>query len=382
MQPVGIYSSAALLWPALVAAEAGRLTSDLAQDLASLAAGAAPGSEVGSRRWATRNLVTLELPTMRLRDFSTCGEGVPALVCAPFALHRATIGDFAHQHSLIETLLAEGIHHLLLTDWRSATAEMRFFSIDTYLADLNVAVDHVGGKVDMIGICQGGWMALIFAARFPQKVRKLVIAGAPVDLAVESAISIAAKTVSLSVFKDLVALGQGRILGQRMLPLWGWCDLDSAAIREILQLPGELQSRSAKAREARFRAWNATTVNLPGTYYLEVVQWIFRENRLAEGRLLALGQRVDLAAVRQPIFVLASRDDEFVALSQVLSSKRLVGTADRHRREAIVTGSHLSLFMGRKTLSHTWPRIAAWLRAQSPSGRSRHRAEALPVQAA
>src|SRR6516225_1851428 len=182
MQPLGIYSSAALLWPALVAAEAGRLTSDLAQDLASLAAGAAQGSEVGSRRWATRNLVTLELPTMRLRDFSTCGEGVPALVCAPFALHRATIGDFAHQHSLIETLLAEGIHHLLLTDWRSATAEMRFFSIDTYLADLNVAVDHVGGKVDMIGICQGGWMALIFAARFPQKVRKLVIAGAPVDL--------------------------------------------------------------------------------------------------------------------------------------------------------------------------------------------------------
>ena len=50
MQPVGIYSSAALLWPALVAAEAGRLTSDLAQDLASLAAGAAQGSEVGSRR--------------------------------------------------------------------------------------------------------------------------------------------------------------------------------------------------------------------------------------------------------------------------------------------------------------------------------------------
>jgi hypothetical protein len=80
--------------------------------------------------------------------------------------------------------------------------------------------------------------------------------------------------------------------------------------------------------------------------------------------------------------VLASRDDEFVALGQVLSSKRLVGTADRHRREAIVTGSHLSLFMGRKTLSDTWPRIAAWLRAKSPSGRSRHRAEALPVQAA
>jgi MFS family permease len=43
---------------------------------------------------------------------------------------------------------------------------MRFFSIDTFLADLNVAVDHVGGKVDLIGICQGGWMGLLYAARF------------------------------------------------------------------------------------------------------------------------------------------------------------------------------------------------------------------------
>ena len=374
MQPAGIYSSAALLWPALVAAEAGRLTSDLAQDLASLAAGTAPGSEVGSLRWATRNLVVIELPTMRLRDFSTDREGVPVLICAPFALHGANIADFAHRHSLVETLIAEGIHHLLVTDWRSATAEMCFFSIDTYLADLNVAVDQVGGKVDMIGICQGGWMALIYAARFPQKVRRLVIAGAPVDLAVQSDISIAAKTVWLSVFKDLVVLGHGRVLGQRMLPLWGWRDLDSAAIREILQMRGEPKSRPAKANEARFRAWNATTVDLPGTYYLEVVQWIFRENRLAEGRLLALGQRVDLAAICQPIFLLAARDDEFVAPGQVINTTGLIHTADRDRREAVVAGSHLSLFMGRETLSNTWPRIAAWLRAKSPPRRSRHRA--------
>jgi hypothetical protein len=33
MQPTGIFGSAALLWPALVTAEAARLTSHLAQDL-------------------------------------------------------------------------------------------------------------------------------------------------------------------------------------------------------------------------------------------------------------------------------------------------------------------------------------------------------------
>jgi poly(3-hydroxyalkanoate) synthetase len=380
MQPTGIFGSAALLWPALVAAEAARLTSHLAQDLAGFVGEPLQGPSSGSLRWTTANIVALELPTMRLRDFSIDAKDAPTLICGPFALHGANIADFAHQHSLVEALLAAGIGHLLLTDWRSATAEMRFFSIDTYLADLNVAVDHMGGNVDLIGICQGGWMALIYAGRFPQKVRRLVIAGAPVDLAVDSAISIAAKTVPLSVFEDLVALGESRLLGQRMLGLWGWRELDSAAIQEILQLPGDEESRLAQAREARFRVWNATTVDLPGTYYLEVVQWIFRENRLAEGRFVALGKRIDLSAIHQPIFLLAAREDEFVAPDQVLSTARLVGTADRDRREAVVAGSHVSLFMGQRTLTDTWRRIAGWLNARLPSGRSHQRAAALPVR--
>jgi pimeloyl-ACP methyl ester carboxylesterase len=155
---------------------------------------------------------------MRLRDFSTGAAGIPTLICAPFALHGANIANFAHRHNLVEVLLAQGIRHLLLTEWRSAEPEMRFFSIDTFLADLNVAVDHVGGKVDLIGICQGGWMGLLYAARFPTKVRRLVIAGAPIDLAAgDSIVSASAKAVSLSVFKDLVELGHGRVLGQWML---------------------------------------------------------------------------------------------------------------------------------------------------------------------
>jgi len=43
-----------------------------------------------------------------------------------------------------------------MTDWRSASADMRFLGIDEYLAEFNVLVDHVGGLVDLIGLCQGG----------------------------------------------------------------------------------------------------------------------------------------------------------------------------------------------------------------------------------
>jgi hypothetical protein len=38
--------------------------------------------------WTTPGTVALELTTMRLRDCSRTRSGQPALVCAPYALHR------------------------------------------------------------------------------------------------------------------------------------------------------------------------------------------------------------------------------------------------------------------------------------------------------
>jgi poly(3-hydroxyalkanoate) synthetase len=186
----------ALLWPGLAAASAGGFGFLLAKEFANLW-----DSQPGAREpppWTTRNEVALELSSVRLRDFSTGSGGIATLVCAPFALHGPMIADLAPGHSLVAALLGAGLRRVLVTDWRSATPEMRYFSIDTYLADLNVLVDQLGGTADLIGLCQGGWMALIYAARFPKKVRKLVLAGAPIDIAAgQSALSRRAKDTPL-----------------------------------------------------------------------------------------------------------------------------------------------------------------------------------------
>src|SRR3954452_21773019 len=108
-----------------------------------------------------------------------------------------------------------------MTDWRSANADMRFLGIDEYLADLNVLVDHVGGLVDLVGLCQGGWLSLVYAGRFPAKVRKLVMAGAPVDIAArQSALSALAEATPLIVFENLVKSGDGLVIGRNVAPLW------------------------------------------------------------------------------------------------------------------------------------------------------------------
>jgi poly(3-hydroxyalkanoate) synthetase len=91
------------------------------------------------------------------------------------------IADYHKGQSLVETLLANGIGHVALTDWKSATLDMKDLEIDNYLAEMVVAIDDLGGRVNLVGLCQGGWVSAMIAARFPDKVTKLVLAGAPID---------------------------------------------------------------------------------------------------------------------------------------------------------------------------------------------------------
>jgi poly(3-hydroxybutyrate) depolymerase len=104
--------------------------------------------------------VRLDLDTMFLLEpRRSAASARPVVIVGPYAVHDAAIADFAEGHSLAGALTEEGAGPLALTFWKSATAQMRDYGIDAYLSDLNVAVDDLGGRVSLVGICQGGWLA-------------------------------------------------------------------------------------------------------------------------------------------------------------------------------------------------------------------------------
>jgi poly(3-hydroxyalkanoate) synthetase len=355
---------ARFMWPGAMAVAAGEAIAASLEQFGRYLSGAPfEAAETGQRLWTTSHRLRLQLGTMELRDFSTARTGVAALICAPFALHCATIADLGPGHSVVEALCERGVGRAYVTDWRSAGPEMRFLSIDSYLADLNVAVDELQPPVDLIGLCQGGWLALAYAARFPHKVRRLVLVGAPVDIAAEqSELSRLAAQVPLAAFEEFVSSQGGRVRGRLMLRMWG-PTLGAQDERRVLQVPPDDHSAAMKGLLARFREWYDLTVDLPGTYYLEVASWLYKENRLAEGRFVALGRRIDLVSVHQPIFLLGARDDELVAPEQLFAAARRVGTPKQHIEMATEPCGHLSLFIGAETITRSWVRIADWLRA-------------------
>jgi poly(3-hydroxyalkanoate) synthetase len=359
------------MWPMLAAMSAREATTAFVNEFARLTGGATALRPRGAEpEWATPNRVVFELPSLRLRDFSAGEAGRPTLICGPYALHGCTVADFAPGHSLVETLRAQGRRNLHLVEWRSATPAMRFYSIDSLLADLNVAVDAFGEPVDLIGVCQGGWMALLYAARFPEKVRRLVAAGAPLDLSAgESNISRLAARTPLAAFSDLLRVGDGCLLGQMMLRLWGAAPENPADIRRELQIEGECVADEAALLQ-RFRDWFDWTVDLPGIYYLEVVEWLYKENRLANGSFVALGRQVDPAALRLPVLLLAGRDDVVVVPAQAVGIASRLGSPPEDVATIVAPSTHLGLFMGAQTLADVWPGIVAWLdRETAPADR-------------
>ena len=357
-------------WPFAAAIELGEEGMTQFQDNLRYVAEAERIAAPPKPEWATSNRILKDFDTMRLRDFSPAAErvnGRPVLIVAPYAGHSATIADYDKGQSLVETLLNCGLDRVLVTDWKSATEAMKDFDIDTYLGDLNLAVDTLGGRVHLVGLCQGGWMATMFAARFPGKAVSLVLAGAPIDMAAgNGAIKKMAHKLPLSFFEEMVAAGRGRMLGSFMLAGWKNMHPDQQYMGKYIDLYEHIEDKSYLKRTERFERWYENPLDLPGRWYLQAITELFKENRLAKGTFVALGQTISLKDIKVPLYLLAGESDDITTREQVFNAAELVGTPDDEITKKLVPGGHIGLFMGTQTLQHVWPEIGAWIKHRQP----------------
>jgi poly(3-hydroxybutyrate) depolymerase len=366
-------------WPLAAAVEMEEeglhLFQDNLQDLAEVERLAPPKEP----KWASPNTILLDLDTMRVRDFSPAArtsDAVPVLVDAPYAGHSATIADYAKGQSLVGTLLSSGLERVLVTDWKAASEEMRDFDIDKYLAEINVAVDDLGGRVNLVGLCQGGWMSAMYASRFPGKVVTLVLAGAPIDTdAGDGPIKKVAHELPMSFYEEMVAAGGGRMLGQYMLAGWKNMHPGEQYVGKFIDLYEHIEDRCYIKRTERFERWYENPIDLPGRYYLQAIQLLFKENRFARGAFTGLGHALSLKDIDIPVYLLAGDDDDITPKEQVFAAERLLGTPKDRIEKRLAPGGHIGLFMGSRVLKETWPGIARWIGANGSHGSRRKRAE-------
>ena len=245
------------------------------------------------------------------RTEPVAAKAEPVLIVAPYAVHEASVADFADRHSVAQVLAEGGSEFVALTYWKSATAQMRDYGIDAYLSDLNVAIDDLGGRASLVGLCQGGWLAAAYAARFPRKVVKLVLAGAPIDLrAAQSRITQTLVSVSTASIAQTLALAGGRVRGSLAYALW------SDDLMKDFTAEAALQDVSDPALVEKFKAWDARAVDLPGAYFLSPPSGYFAKTGWRAARFRALDGRARCPTSRR----------------RSLSSRRLTTRSSRFRK--------------------------------------------------
>jgi poly(3-hydroxybutyrate) depolymerase len=330
--------------------------------------------------WAHEAPVVWRWPLAQLRDYSTDPPGTltPTLVLPPQAGHDSCIVDYAPGQSQLVTLREAGLTRLFTLDWLGADPDRPdtvHAGIEEYLELLHEAVELLGGRANLVGDCQGGWLATIYAALHPERVATLTVAGAPIDthagrgplldwtrlLGWLGRLSGAGQAAP---YRAMVAMGGGvqrganQLLGFQILEPAGQWQRD-------LSLLAHIREPEYVARYREFADWFAWTQDIPGEFYLWAVERLFQRNELATGQLRVDGRRVDLGAITCPLFLLAGTEDHITPPEQVWALAELAGTPPEQVHREQVPGGHLGLFMGRRSLREHWTPLAATLRTLS-----------------
>jgi poly(3-hydroxybutyrate) depolymerase len=315
--------------------------------------------------WTTPHEVVLETPLARLRDFSTSSTRriVPTLVLPPQAGHDSCIVDYSPEQSQMRAILGAGLERALSLDWKGATKDTADASIEDYMDVVDEAVEHCGGRVNLIGDCQGGWLATIYAALHPDRVNTLTIAGAPIDFhagepVIHEVMRRLAPEGDLRFYEALVRAGGGVLEGRHMLA--GFILIQPAAeISRQIDLLLHLDDDAYVARYREFEDWFKHTQDVPGAFYLWIVRHLFRDNSLISGELRVRGEKVKLASIDMPLNLMAGATDHITPPDQVFALATHASTPPELERRYVSTGGHLGLFMGHEALREHWPPLLA-----------------------
>jgi len=164
-----------------------------------------------------------------------------------------------------------------------------------------------------------------------------------------------------------VKLGGGLLRGKFMLRGWKSMHPEQHYFRNYLDLFEHIDDAAYLAKSEQFYIWYETTVDLPGRWYLQAITQLFKENRFAKGEFVGLGRTLNLKNITCPLYLLGGAGDDITTPEQVINAKNYVGTPKERIVEKIAPGGHIGLFMGSRTLKETWPEIAKWICAQTPS---------------
>jgi len=109
-----------------------------------------------------------------------------------------------------------------------------------------------------------------------------------------------------------------------------------------------------------FERWLNSDVPLAGQIFREMIEELFRHNRLLENRLEVGGQRVDLRDITCPILNVIGEYDDVVHPEASRPLAEAVGSQDA--QTLYFPTGHMGMAVSTLAHKQIWPQIGAWLK--------------------
>ncbi len=293
---------------------------------------------------------------------------VPLLLV--FALmNRPYILDLRPGNSFIEYMVKQG-YDVYLLDWGAPGPEDKGLKFDDYVLDYLTRamrkLKAVSGsdEFSMLGWCIGAILATIYAALRPDDgLKNLLLLTAPLDFTDKTAGGFVRWVNDQYFDPDKIIDAFGNVPGEMI-------DYGAKALKPVenyigsyLTLWDNLDNPRIVESWHAMNTWVTDLIPMAGATYKQLIQELYRENRLIEGRMIIRGERVDLSRIRANLLNVIALADHISPPCQSESIMTKVSSKDQLLLK--VKGGHIGMMAGSGALKYTWPHIDSWLSARS-----------------
>jgi polyhydroxyalkanoate synthase len=276
-------------------------------------------------------------------------------------VNRETMLDLQPGRSVVETFLAAGLDIYML-DWGYPTRKDRFTTLDDdvngYIAGAAdyILETHGIDQLNIMGICQGGTMCVMYVALHPEKVKNLITTVTPTNFDHDAGLL---NVWARSLDPDKLVASYGNIPGDIMN--LGFLLLNPARLMldKYVGLLENIDNKDFVQNFVRMERWIFDSPDLPGEAFREFMIWMFRENRLIKNELVLGGKKVDLRNITMPVLNIYGKYDHLVppAACDQLTSK--IGSTDKE--DLCLDTGHIGIYVSSKMQREFGPKIIRWL---------------------
>ncbi len=281
----------------------------------------------------------------------------------PAPIKRAYIWDLAPWASVVLRCVRNGLR-VFLIEWTEPGVEEQHFGLvdyaDRLIRDCLDAVELETGqpRAYLAGHSIGGTLAAIFAALHPERVQALVLLEAPLHFAADAGAF--APLVATAPGIGSLATKLGNVPGS-FLDLWSrWIDaLES------------LHDMRALQTHIRVERWTLDEFSFPSRLFEEIVEFLYREDRLMTGTLRVGTRSATPRGLIMPIVSVVDPRSSIVPPSSVLPFLARVSSGDKkllwYEGDKGVALQHVGALVGQMAHRRLWPEILAWLHRIAPA---------------